>query len=579
MNVLGIKPSLSNGTPLKGGGRHDAGACLVRDREIVAAAEEERFTRNKHALDEFPHFSIEYVLDAADLSLADIDVIGIGRDRSNRTKLLRDAPAEHLVPTSPTDLFSLFREVSTQVAVRRGVHVDLVDREIHRGHPATSPPTGAFTGTYETVSHHRCHAASAAYCADADRPVVVTVDARGEHDSTVLWDRDLRRVKTFSAANSIGVFYAAGVNYLGYPRGWDAGKVMGLASHGEYRERFDAGFDSLVEVGGGEYDVTAITDASDPVGVLEDTFGPRRPPTDEFSQRHRDFAHHLQSTTERIVTHLVDSHLADVGHDRLALAGGVALNCKLNREIRRLDRVASLFVQPAANDSGLCLGAALEAVSRASGARPDPTFDTVYYGPGYDTAAIESALTTANVDYESVADPAVRAAALLAEGNVIGWFQGRMEFGPRALGNRSILANPTAQAYADEVNRGVKHRESWRPFAPSILDDHRSEYLSDGAAYPYMIVLDSVPEAKREEVPAVTHVDGTTRPQTVSKADNPRYYDLIEAFHRHTGVPVVLNTSFNVSGQPIVESPEQALSTFYSTGLDALVIGEYLLTK
>lgn len=578
VNVVGIKPSLGKQEPLKGGDRHDAGACLLQNGEIVAAVEEERFTRNKHALDEFPHNSVGYVLDAGGLSLEDVDAIGIGRDRSLRAKLLRQRPGSH-VPTSPGELLSVVRELATLGAVRAGVDVGLVDKHVHSHSPGVPAPTTDFDGEYESIAHHRCHAASAAYCAPADRPAVITIDLRGEHDSTVLWDADLQRVKTFPWYNSIGRLYAIGVTFLGYPRGWDAGKVMGLAPYGEYRESFDEAFESLVEYGGGDYDVTAITDASAPVDVLEANFGEPADRTDEFSQRHRDFAYHLQLTTERIVTDLVDHHLADLGRRELALAGGVALNCKLNREIADLERVESLFVQPAANDAGICLGAALEAHRRATGQRPDPTFEHVAFGPGYGGDEIERVLSGAKVEYERVDDVTERGAELLAEGNLLGWFQGRMEFGPRALGNRSILADPRTVASRDEVNSGVKHREPWRPFAPSLLAEAREEYLESGAESPYMIVLDSVPESSREAIEAVVHVDDTTRPQTVREDWNERYYRLIDAFGDRTGVPVLMNTSFNVAGQPIVESPAQALQTFYSTGLDALAIGDYVLTK
>lgn len=578
MNVLGIKPSLGKLTPLTGGGRHDGGACLLVGGEIVAAAEEERFTRNKHALDEFPHHSLRYVLEAGDLSLSDVDAIGVGRDRSRRADVLRQRPRS-LVPSSPGDVVSLAREFATLGAVRAGMDLDVVDSHIHAPAPGVPAPETEFVGPYERVAHHRCHAASAAYCAPAERPVAVTIDLRGEHDSTVLWDADLERVRTFPWYNSVGRFYAAGVNYLGYPRGWDAGKVMGLASYGEHREDLESAFESLVEYGGGEYDVTAITNADDPVAVLESKLGPRRSRDEPFTDRHRDVAFQLQATTERIVTDLVDHHLAEQGSRSLALAGGVALNCKLNREIAALDRVDDLFVQPAANDAGLPLGAALAAHRRAAGERPDPAFEHPYFGPGYGNDEIEGVLSGAKVEFERVEDVAERVAGLLADGALVGWFQGRMEYGPRALGNRSILADPRSSASKDAVNRNVKHREEWRPFAPSMLATASDEYLERGGEYPYMIVLDAVPEAKRGDVEAVVHVDGTTRPQTVRESTNDRYHRLIEAFGERTGVPVVLNTSFNVAGEPIVESPEQALRTFSATGLDALAIGDYLVEK
>lgn len=572
MYVLGIKPSLGQQSLLKGGGRHDAGACLLHDGEISAVAEEERFSRNKHALDEFPEDSIKYVLDERGITLSDVDVIGIGRDRSNRFQMPLYDPRSY-VPTSVKDVFFLFRELSTLAAVRRNIPVERVDQRIN------SLFRDRFTGDYYTISHHRCHAASAAYCATTDRSAVITIDARGEHDSTVLWNPELQRVKTFPWYNSIGLFYAIGVNYLGFRRGWDAGKVMGLASYGEYRDSFQQELDSLVEYGGGEYDVTAITKADNPVNLLKDRFGPDRTYPDEFTQRHKDFAYHLQLTTERIVTDLVEHHIDNMNTDKLSLSGGVAMNCKMNREIADLDCVAELFIQPAANDSGICLGAALEAYKQAAGTRPNPAFEHVYYGPKYSDNEIETTLEEAKLEYDEVDDICSEVAQLLANGDIVGWFQGRMEYGARALGNRSILANPTSETFLEKVNENVKHREPWRPFAPSLLHEARDEYLKNGEEAPFMILLDSVPETKQEEIEAVVHVDGTTRPQTVRRSVNERYYRVIENFESITGVPVVLNTSFNVAGEPIVESPEQAVQDFYSTGLDALAIEDYLLSK
>ncbi|MFB6201233.1 MAG: carbamoyltransferase C-terminal domain-containing protein, partial [Halorhabdus sp.] len=336
-------------------------------------------------------------------------------------------------------------------------------------------------------------------------------------------------------------------------------------------------FDELIDVGDGHYDVTAVCRGG--VSLLEEYFGPASEETATFSKAHEDFAYHLQSKTEEIVKSLVRSHVEATGVTNVALAGGVAMNCKLNRELANLDCVDELFVQPAANDSGICLEAALEGHRLVTGEDPDIGLTELYYGPDYSRREIGDALTDCKLSYERVDDICASVAELLADGQVGGWFQGRMEYGARALGNRSILANPRTAESVDRVNETVKHRESWRPFAPSILFEARDEYLVHADEAPFMILLDSVHEHKRDEIPAVTHVDGTTRPQTVRKSVNERYYRLIEEFETLTGTPVVLNTSFNVAGEPIVESPRQALADFYSTGLDFLALGDYLLVK
>jgi carbamoyltransferase len=353
---------------------------------------------------------------------------------------------------------------------------------------------------------------------------------------------------------------------------------MGLASYGEYREEFATAFDKLVSYGGGEYDVTSIVNTENPIEVFEEHFGDRRIYPEPFTQRHKDFAFHLQLKTEQILKHLVKYYVQETGVSDIALAGGVFMNCKANRIIKNLDCIDSIFVQPAANDSGVCLGAALEGYRMATGNKPAPNFNHVYFGPEYNNNNIEQILDESKLEYEKT-DVVEAVAKLLAEGKLVGWYQGRMEFGARALGNRSILANPRKSDSVDRVNKFVKNREPWRPFAPSIKFEAKNEYLVDGDESPYMILLDEVKDEKKEEVPSIVHVDGTTRPQTVRRETNKKYYNLITEFEEITGTPVVLNTSFNVSGEPIVESPQQAIQDFYSTGLDVLALGDYLLTK
>lgn len=573
MYILGIKPSFGwQHRFVNMWGNHDPAAALLCDGEIVAVAEEERFSRQKQAEHTFPRRSIEFVFDKANIGITDIDVVAIGRSPKHRTRYLKARPSE-LVPTSLLDTVKFFEEVKTALGSYAGAHITTVSHALNK---MFDEP---FDVNYESISHHRCHAASAKYCADLSNPITITVDNQGEHDSTVLWDRDLTRRKTFSLHNSIGRFYASGTRYLGYDHGSDAGKVMGLASYGEHRDAYADAFESLSSTSETSYDVTAITAADDPVSTLEEHFGPRKTEPVNFDQRHQDFAYHLQLRTEEIIKNLVRGHIRETGVDRLTMAGGIAMNCKMNREVLNLDCVNRLFIQPAANDSGICLGAALEAYRRKTGSDPNPSYEHVYFGPEYSSERIHKLLVNSKLNFEHVDDIAACAADLLADGKLVGWFQGRMEYGARALGNRSILANPTSVEFRDRVNENIKHRETWRPFAPSLLHEAKEEYLVHGDSAPHMILLDEVPENKRQEIPAVTHVDGTTRPQTVSEDANPLYYQLISEFANRTGVPVVLNTSFNVSGEPIVESPAQAIQDFYSTGLDALAIGDYILEK
>jgi len=568
MNVLAFRPKVrSRFYPWFG---HNSSACLLNENGIVAAAEEERFNRIKQSGD-FPVESIRFVLDEADLSVADIDEVAVTRDPMLDNKRLQPRHTEDLLPSSAEDAYVLFQHT----AVRLANHLDRPRTDISNAFADEFNEHIDDKITY--VPHHRCHAASAFYCSDFDDQVTITLDASGEYDSTVLWDEQLDRVKTFSNENSLGIFYNVGTEYLGFRPNRDAGKVMGLASYGNYREEFDEAFKEITTVEYGGYDVSELMEHG--TDLLEEFFGEKRVYPEEITQRHKDFAYHLQLRLEEIVTSLVRSHVEQTGCGTVALAGGVAMNCKLNREVKNLDCVEDLFIQPAANDSGLCLGAALDVGNRRRGHTPDFDFDNVYLGSAYQNEEIASILDRAKLDYERTDEIAKRTAKLLDDGYLVGWFQGRMEFGARALGNRSILANPSSQEYKDKVNLNVKDRENWRPFAPSILYEDREEYLVDGDESPYMILLDEIKEEKQDQVAAITHTDGTCRPQTVRKQTNERYHTLISEFKKLSGLPVVLNTSFNTSGEPIVESPQQAISDFASTGLDALAIGEYLLTK
>lgn len=570
--TLGIKPSL--GTEYRFvdmWGEHDPGACLLADDEIVAIGEEERFSRNKRGVTEFPHQSIEYVLDEAGVSLSDVDVIGIGRDpRLN----LRWAKRWSSYVTPGLNL-----EKNAKVAQR----LMTIAGSFANGHTRVVADKlskhGELNADFHSVSHHRSHAASAAYCAPGD-PVTLSIDAQGEYDATVLWDEDLNRIKTYGKENSIGYFYSAATTHLGYDHGSDAGKVMGLASYGEQNSELEQAFRRLTTVGPDGYDVSTFTAPdADSTSVFEKHFIPEKDEPTDFTSEEKDFAYHLQKRTEEIVIELVRGHIEQTGNGNVAIAGGVGMNCKLNREIKNLDCVDSLFIQPAANDSGICLGAALEAYRESTGNKPDPEFEHVYFGSKHSESAIRDALSRSKWEYHHRDDICADAATLLADGYLVGWFQGRMEYGARALGHRSILANPTNQKSLDLVNKNVKNREAWRPFAPSLLASHADEYLVNAEDSPYMIVLDEVKPSAQTEIPAVTHVDGTTRPQTVHKATAPKYHRLLSEFEHRTGVPVVLNTSFNVSGEPIVESPFQALKDFSATGLDALAMGDNLITK
>lgn len=554
-------------------GQHDPSAVLFEDGEAVFGIEEERLSRDKHAVGTFPERAIRACLDYRGLELADVDEILLPYDPALRTKILphylRDAVTTSGVLSKVGALERTLREQVT-------AQVDPTGEVEHRlSEIGTVPPV-------QRRAHHECHAASAFHPSGFERALVLTLDAKGEYDSTVVWYGDgegLRRIRTYEHPNSLGLFYAIVTEYLGYRMFNGEGKVMGLAPYGTENAEIERTLRQFVETGV-DYDVTALTQRwGTGYGVqrLEEAFD--HPPNEtpgQFDQWEKDLAHTAQKMLETTVLDIVESYTDELGVQNVALAGGVALNCKLNRSIRESDGVESLFIQPIANDAGLALGAGwLEQ-------RPAdvPRMATVYLGSEFPTDKIRAMLETNKIEYSEPENLERYVAARIADGALVGWFQGRLEMGPRALGNRSILADPRTLDSRDRINRFVKHREEWRPFAPSMLEEVAADYLDQYAPSPFMIDAFAVNERRKDEIPAVLHpADGTTRPQTVRREQNPQYHQLISEFEDVTDVPVLLNTSFNDHAEPIVNTPVEALKDFYGMGLDILVLEDLVVEK
>jgi carbamoyltransferase len=365
--------------------------------------------------------------------------------------------------------------------------------------------------------------------------------------------------------------------FLGYHSFNGEGKVMGLAPYGEDNTGIRRTLESYTSTGA-DYDVTDLTGGGIEAGVqkLEDIFDrERKDSPSEFTDWEKDLARVTQELTEEIVCSIVEWHVRQLGISDVCLAGGVALNCKMNKTVEQLEVVDDLFIQPAAHDAGLALGAGM----LESTPSETPPMTNAYYGPEY-TGEIEPVLEESKLEYEEVDNPIEVTADALADGELVGWYQGRLELGPRALGNRSILADPRTVESRDRVNKYVKHREEWRPFAPSMKEEALDDYLVNATSSPFMIKTYKVQEQKRDEIAAALHSgDETTRPQTVNHEQNPCYYDLLSEFESRTGVPVLLNTSFNDHAEPIVTKPVEAIKDFYGMGLDMLVLGDYVLRK
>lgn len=583
---------------------HDSAAALVRDGEIVAAAQEERFTRRKHD-PAYPRNAVDAVLAEAGLHLDAVDrVVFYDKPFRKFERLLTTYAG-----TAPNG-FESFRAAIPLWLREKLFQKDMLLREL-RGH------AGGFDDPARLLfaAHHMSHAASAFYPSPFDEAVVLTLDGVGEWATTAVAigrGRELRIDKEIHFPHSLGLLYAAFTYYTGFKVNSGEYKVMGLAPYGEPRFK-DLILDNLIDLkpdGTFRLDQRYFDYCTGLRMVnrrFEALFGEptRRPETDRLTPFHMDIAASVQAVTEEIVLRLTRSLAAEYGIPNLCLAGGVALNCVANGKVLRDGAFERVWIQPAAGDAGGAIGAALAAWHQEMGNdRATPACDGMrgaYLGPGFGQDEIERQLAAAGAVFETVDDDTVidRAAAALADGAAVGWFQGRMEFGPRALGGRSILGDPRSATMQKTLNLKVKYRESFRPFAPSVRREDVADWFELDADSPYMLLVADVRADRRRamtaaeqalfgidklnvarsEIPAVTHVDYSARIQTVHADTNPRYHALLGAFQARTGCPVLVNTSFNVRGEPIVCTPEDAFRCFMGTELDLLAIGNCLLEK
>ena len=547
---------------------HDSAACIVQDGEVVFAIAEERLSRTKHDA-RFPVLAIQACLDAAHLRADQLDFVCFGWPLGVQgVKHDIKCFARGSQPLDYIGAKSLLRRYLSSRSQRDGEKPFL----------ASFGPTKA---RFLHVDHHLAHAISAYAFSGFDETAVLVLDGRGAWEATSLWhgrDGRLEHVWTIPWPNSLGLFYAQFTSYLGFQPYSDEWKVMGLAPYGE------PGIDlrEFIVPDNNPYHVSArllLGRDSSPTGAIEARFGPKRIPESDIDARHKNLAFAVQDACEEAMMTLARAAVDKTGCRKLCLAGGVALNSKANGKILASGVAEQLFVQPAASDEGVCLGAALAPNMENGGKLPVHAMRHVYLGSASSDEEIENTLKTYKLRATPVVDPAMAAAELLADGKILGWFQGRMEFGPRALGNRSILADPRDPEMNVKVNNAVKFREWWRPFAPSMLAEVADQYLESATDSPFMILTAQVKPEKRSVIPSVTHVDGSARPHTVEREVNPLYWRLIHEFGQRTGVPVVMNTSFNLRGEPIVCSPTDAVRTFFSSGMDALVIGSFVVEK
>jgi carbamoyltransferase len=568
----------------------DSAAAILRDGKLIAAAEEERFRRVKHWAG-FPLQAVAYCLREAGIRLSDVDHIAF--NQNSRVNLRRKI------------IYFITRRPNIKLVLTR-----IRNRRARAG--LTTLLEQAFPREYvraefHPVEHHLAHLSSAFHVGPFEQAAVASIDGFGDFSSAAWGAASASKITTIGRVyfpHSLGIFYQALTQYLGFPHYGDEYKVMGLAPYG--RPAFLDAMRKVVHLipgGSFELDLTFFRHHCEDISyqwahgspqfgdlfspALEELLGPRRKPSEPLDDRHRDIARSAQGMYEEAFFHILR-----VLHERcaltdLALAGGCAMNSVANGKVRRMTPFRRVYVQAAAGDAGGAIGAAF-AVWHKLGGRRSFKMDHAYWGPSFETTEIsqiigrkKSELSAVGCSVDEISDEGAlchRTAAAIADGKVVGWFQGRMEWGPRALGNRSILCDPRRDDMKALLNAKIKRRESFRPFAPSVLEKSVGEWFEEDDAVPFMMQVFQIREDKRKLIPAVTHVDGSGRLQTVSPETNPRYHRLIESFRALTGIPMVLNTSFN-ENEPVVCRPEEALDCFIRTKMDLLVIGDTVISR
>jgi carbamoyltransferase len=581
MNILGINAYHGN-----------ASAAIVCDGKLVAAVEEERFNRVKYAAG-FPAAAIRYCLKEAGLTLADVDHVAVPRNPYARlgTKLFY-----------ALRMPSFARERAKVLTKFKGIPEALAQ--------AFDFDPAKLTAKFHRIEHHQAHLASSFFVSPFERAALLSADGLGDFASTMWGTGTGNRMNIDGAIafpHSLGLFYSAVTQYLGFLKFGDEYKVMGLAAYGQpeqlaaFRDilRFDErsngngfrlGLDYFTHHRTGPEMTWAESDKTPTMGKMfspemSRKLGPVRAPEEPLEQRHRNLASALQARLEEVYLGMLKKLAEHTGLKSVCLAGGVAFNCVANGKIFDATPFEQVYVHPAAGDAGLAVGAGYYVWHQLLGKPRSFMMDHAYWGPGYTRDEVRRAIDANGLAQtgHSIAELPEqelmqRTAAIIADGKILGWFQGRAEWGPRALGNRSIVADPRRPEMKEILNQRIKHREIFRPFAPSILAESTGEWFEKSHPSPFMTSAYSVRPEKRDKIPAPTHVDGTGRLQTVTREANPRYHALISAFRDLTGVPVVLNTSFN-DNEPIVCRPEEALDCFLRTQMDALVLGDFLITK
>lgn len=563
----------------------DSSACLMKDGKVLVALEEERIRRIKHWAG-LPVEAIRYCLQDAGITIDQVDHITISRDpKANAMKKVIHTIKNRVSPKAILDRLTNSRKVAsikTQLAQGLGVSESLIRAEIHN------------------IEHHRSHLASAFFVSPFEKAAIVSIDGFGDFTSTMIAVGNGNQMEVLGSVNyphSIGVFYTAFTQFLGFPHYGDEYKVMGLAPYGEakymdkVRQVIHATPDGLFKLNldffmhhreginmsweGGEPHIGSVFGPK-----FEEVFGQARQKQDELTQYHRDLAASVQRVTEELIYHILTHLQKRTGLDAVCIAGGVAQNSVANGKLLRNTPFKKIYVPPAGHDAGTSIGSALYLYNQLLKEDRPAVMRTASLGSHFSSDEIEAFLKTQPVSFKKLNDQELydTVTQCIIDGGVVGWFQGRAEFGPRALGHRSILADPRREDAKDILNLKIKRRESFRPFAPSILAEQAPVFFEGSDDVPFMEKVYPIKEEKRALIPAVTHVDGSGRLQTVDAKNEPKYHALISTFHQKTGVPILLNTSFN-ENEPIVNSPANALDCFLRTKMDMLVLENFVVSR
>ncbi|MFH0870485.1 MAG: carbamoyltransferase [archaeon] len=551
---------------------HDSAACLIEDGVIVAAAEEERFTREKHD-SSFPVNAINFCLAKAGITAKQLSYVAF----YEKPLLKFERILSTFARTFPKSFWYFYKAVPSWMNEKLRIE-KIISKKLK------------YEGNVLFVPHHLSHAASAFLVSPFDDAAIITCDGVGEWATTTIGlgkGNAVKLLKEIDFPDSLGLLYSTFTAYLGFEVNNDEYKVMGLAAYG--KPRYHDAFRKIIDIkddGSFKLDMRYFSYehrqrmfSKEMIKLL----GAPRKKDEKITSRHQDIAATLQKITEEIMIKTANHAYKITGSKNLCLAGGVALNCVANGKLLSNTKFKRLFIQPAAGDSGGAIGAAFYVYNSILKNKRNYAMDDAYLGTEFSDAEIKDFLDKNKIKYELLEEDELlkKVAKLIHQDKVVGWFQGRMEFGPRALGSRSILANPCNPRMKDILNRKVKHREEFRPFAPAVLADKAQEFFEMGRSpeSPFMLQTFNVRKDKQKILPSITHVDGTARVQTVTRAQNKRFYDLIKEFGALSGVPVIINTSFNVRGQPIVNTPKDAYDCFRNTEIDCLVIGNCLVRK